>query len=78
MVRALVSLPEEDKAWLDRKAKQRHTAFAALVREAVDQYRHREEEKPDRFEELQQAVRGIWKHGDSVKYVRKLRAEWER
>ncbi len=78
MVRILISLPEKDKAWLDKTAKARHVAASALVRKAIEEFRSRAESEPDRFEELHESVQGLWKKGDSVAFIRKLRKEWDR
>ena len=78
MVRTLISLPEKDKAWLDKTAKARHIAASALVRKAIEEFRSRAESEPDRFEKLHESVQGLWKKGDSVAFVRKLRKEWDR
>jgi hypothetical protein len=78
MVRTLISLPEKDKAWLDKTAKSQHVAASALVRKAVAEFRAREESEPGSFEKLHESVQGLWKKGDSVAFVRKLRKEWDR
>jgi hypothetical protein len=78
MVRTLISLPEEDKAWLDKMARSQRIATSALVRKAVAEFRSRTESDPGSFEKLHESVQGLWKKGDSVAYVRKLRKEWDR
>ena len=75
-MRTLVDLPEEDISWLDRKAAETGRSRAALVREAVANYRNRtSDDGLDRFF-------GIWKDradiGDGLDYERRLRAEWDR
>jgi len=80
MVRTLVSLQENDKAWLDKKAKAKGVPMTALVQEAVRLYRRTEAERSAKpsFDELLERVSGTWKHGDGLAWQRKIRGEWER
>src|SRR4051812_33448002 len=39
MIRTLISLDDEDKTWLDRKAKEEGITMAQVVRSAVKRYR---------------------------------------
>lgn len=80
MVRTLISLPEKDKAWLDKKAKAKGLPMTALVQEAVRLYRRTDAEKAETptFDELLQRVRGTWKNGDGLAWQKKMRAEWDR
>ena len=75
-MRALVDLPEEDIRWLDVRAKQECTSRAALVREAVSEYRAKSSISGI------EAAFGLWKDrtdiGDGVEFQRRLRAEWDR
>lgn len=79
-MRTLVDLPDEDIRWLDVRAKARGTSRAALVREAVSDYRGSQaKEEPKGWLE---AGFGLWKDrtdiGDGVEYQRAIRAEWDR
>ena len=75
-MRTLVDIPEEDIRWLDHKAAQEGKSRAALVRDAVAQFRASESRKGiERYF-------GLWKTrddiGDGLDYQRRLRGEWER
>ena len=76
MVRTVISLPDDDKRWLDRRAAQEGVPMTELIRRAVRLLReHGGAERPP-FEELLERTRGTWKHGDGLRYQRKTRREW--
>jgi hypothetical protein len=72
MSRILTDLPDDDIAWLDRKAAEKGKSRAALVREAVEAYRAQSSE-----DWIDRGF-GIWKGrtdiGDSVEWQRRERA----
>ena len=75
-MRTLVDIPDDDICWLDHKAAQEGKSRAALVRDAVAQFRANESRKGiERYF-------GLWKTrddiGDGLEYQRRLRGEWER
>ncbi len=79
MIRTLISLEDEDKRWLDRKAKEEGATMAQVVRTAVRRYREqceREKGEPS-LEELLQRTSGLWKGGDGLEAQLRLRGEWE-
>ena len=75
-MRTLVDLPEEDIRWLDRRAAETGKSRAALVREAVAEYRD-----GARREGIEKYF-GLWKRhgftGDGLDYERRMRSEWDR
>lgn len=78
MIRTVISLDPEDKAWLDRAAKAGGTRMTELVRRAIRQYRERSEAHPGQFERLLRETAGTWKHGDGLAYQKRLRRDWNR
>jgi hypothetical protein len=79
MIRTLISLDDEDKRWLDRKAKEDGMTMAQLVRIAVRRYREqceREATQPS-LEELLRRTSGLWPGGDGLEAQLRLRGEWE-
>ena len=79
MVRTVISLDPEEKAWLDNKARELGKPMTAVVRDAVTLLRledARRAEPP--LEELLARTRGIWKRGDGLAWQKNLRAEWEK
>lgn len=76
MPRILVDIPDEDVKWLDARATEQGKSRAAVLREAVEDYRAHVQ--VDRLE----AGFGLWaRHGiaiDRHDYDRQRRAEWTR
>ncbi len=79
MPRTLINLEADDKQWLDAEAKARGVSMAALVREAVHEYRVHEEAtgRPALAQALADTA-GIWRRGDGLAWQRRLRDEWAR
>jgi metal-responsive CopG/Arc/MetJ family transcriptional regulator len=78
MIRSLISIPQDDKKWLDSYGRRHKLSRAELVRRAIKEYRGRVG-----CRDLQTVIRetaGSWKSvkGDSQKLVDGLRREWER
>ena len=78
MVRTVVSLDPEDKAWLDEQARARGVTMTALVRHAVRRWRLSQEHTSPPFDELLRRTSGLWKQGDGLAYQQSSRDEWER
>ena len=78
MVRTIISLDSESKAWLDDQARKTGQSMTAVVRDAVNAYRTREAEHltPLRADLIEQ-TRGLWKQGDGLVWQNKMRAEWD-
>jgi hypothetical protein len=72
-MRTLVDIPEDDIAWLDRKATEQGKSRTAIVREAVHAYRSKTD-----VDWIAQGA-GYWKDrtdiGDAVEYQRELRED---
>ncbi|HKI06395.1 MAG TPA: ribbon-helix-helix domain-containing protein [Thermoanaerobaculia bacterium] len=79
MIRTLISLEDEDKKWLDRKAKEEGLTMTELVRVAVRRYREQCEasQAAESLEQLLGRTAGIWREGDGLAYQRAVRDEWE-
>ena len=76
MIRTVVSLDEDDKRWLDRRAGQEGVSMTELIRRAVRLLRGQTAEDYRSLEQLLAATSGIWKHGDGLEYQNRLRDEW--
>jgi len=77
MVRTVVSLEEEDKKWLDRRASRDGVSMTEVVRRAVRRLRS-EEGTAEAFAELLEKTRGIGSGEDGLVAQRRLRNEWNR
>lgn len=78
MIRTLISLDEEDKQWLDLRAKEEGKTMTELVRMAVRLYRQQHESREPSLEQLLQQTSGLWKGGDGLEHQLALRDEWDR
>ena len=77
MPRTIISLDEEHKAWLDQQSALRRVPMTELVRQAVREFRIREQHrsKPS-LQEVLERTAGIWRAGDGLKYQERIRKEW--
>lgn len=74
MTRMILSLEDQDKSWLERKAREEGVSMAEIVRQAVRRMQHAEEESLD---QVLAATRGLWRKGDGLRYQRAVRREWK-
>lgn len=76
MTRILADLPDEDIKWLDQLAAERGQSRAAVLREAVSEYRAETQSANDK--KWLEIGFGAWKHrtdiGDAVEWQRRERA----
>ncbi len=72
----LISLPDEDKNWLEGYSKVHKISVAEAIRQGIDQLKKDQRQKT--YQELVKRTRGLWKKGDGLDYQIKMRAEWER
>jgi hypothetical protein len=81
--RTLVSLPDDDKLWLDAEAAARGRPMTRLVQDAVSEYRVRSRSRrAETFDELLCATAGLFARRaggqlDGATQQRHLRAEWD-
>ena len=80
MTRILADLPDDDIQWLDQLANEQGKSRAAVLREAVREYRA--ESQPETSKKWLDIGFGAWKDrtdiGDSVEWQRRERASWTR
>ena len=77
LVRTVVSLPDQQKAWLDRQAAARRVSMSSLIRQAVSEFRRRERRRAKApFGEVLARTAGIWPAGDGLEYQERVREEW--
>ena len=74
MTRTIISLEEQDKSWLERRARETGVPMAEVIREAIRRMQRAEDES---FDQVLAATRGLWRKGDGLRYQRKLRREWK-
>ena len=77
LVRTVISLDDEQKAWLDRQAALRRVSMASLIRQAVSEFQVREQRASTAsFQEVLKQTAGIWQAGDGLEYQERIRKEW--
>jgi hypothetical protein len=73
--RTIITLPDEDKAWLEEYSRIQGISMAEGIRMALRLFR--EKKQRDTYRALVEQTRGIWVQGDGLDYQRKLRSEWD-
>jgi hypothetical protein len=73
--RIIISIPEEDKLWLEGYSKTEKISLAEAIRQGIGQLKKSKGQKT--YQKLVEKTRGTWKKGDGLAYQEKLRAEWE-
>ena len=78
MPRTVISLEQEDKDWLDRRARAEKVPMTEIVRRAIRRYRQEAERPPEKdIKVLLAQTRGLWRAGEGLAYQNGLREEWE-
>jgi hypothetical protein len=77
MTRTIVSIPEDEKAWVDGYGRRHRISSAAVVRRAIREFRRTKSEKG--FAAVLRETAGTWtsSKGDSRDLVASLRKEWD-
>lgn len=73
--RMIVTLPEDDRRWLENYSKASGISIAEAVRQGVRRLRNSEE--PKTYGSLLRKTSGLWRKGDGLEHQRRLRAEWD-
>ena len=76
MIRTVVSLPEDDKRWLDAEAEREGVSMTEVIRLAVSRLRA-ETRRAKTFDNLLKTTAGIGTGEDGVALQKKLRKEWD-
>ena len=78
MTRTIISIPKEEKRWLESYARRQRISSAEVVRLAVREFRRQKTGK--RLSGALQETAGTWTSvtGETREHVDELRAEWER
>ena len=78
MTRTIISIPEDEKRWLDSYGKRQRVSSAEIIRRAIKEYRVRKSEKG--LAAVLRETAGTWTSikGDTRDHLDTLRKEWER
>lgn len=73
--RLIISLPDEDKLWLEGYSKVHKISVAEAIRQGIGQLKKNQQQRT--YEQLVERTRGLWRKGDGLEYQVKIRSEWE-
>jgi hypothetical protein len=76
-MRTVVDIPDPERAWLVKKAKEQNISMAEALRRFLRRAMDSELKRAE-FKVLLEAVAGTWTQGDGLAWQRKLRNEWKR
>jgi hypothetical protein len=73
--RILVTIPDEDKQWLEGYSKVQKISVAEAIRQGISYLKKSHREKI--YQGLVERTSGIWQKGDGLEYQKKIRSEWD-
>ena len=73
-VRTIITLPEEDKHWLESYGNLHHISVAEAIRRGISKLK--EAELNENYRTLVKNSRGLWDKGDGLACQKKIRTEW--
>lgn len=73
--RTIITLPEEDKEWLETYGHANQISMAEAIRRGI--HKLKENEVQETYRAIVENTQGIWKQGDGLDYQRKMRSEWQ-
>ena len=78
MTRTIISIPADDKKWLESYGRRHEISSAEVVRRAISEFRRKKPEKS--LTAVLRETAGAWTSikGDSRDYIDAMRKEWER
>jgi hypothetical protein len=72
--RTIITLPEEDKGWLESYGKAHDVSVAEAIRRSIRKLR--EDTSSETYKIMVKKTRGLWKKGDGLRYQNEIRSEW--
>ena len=72
--RTIITLPEEDKKWLQSYSRAHDISLAEAVRQGVQKLKIAEQQ--ELYRSLVDSTKGIWKKGNGLEYQENIRSEW--
>ena len=73
--RIIITLPAEDKHWLEGYSRAQKISLAESIRKGVQKLRKADGLKT--YERLVESTYGLWKKGEGLAYQVKIRSEWK-
>jgi hypothetical protein len=72
--RIIITIPAEDKLWLDGYAKVNKISVAEAIRQGIGLLKKGQRQKD--YRRLVESPRSLWKKGNGLEYQQKVRREW--
>jgi Arc/MetJ-type ribon-helix-helix transcriptional regulator len=73
--RTIITLPDDDKAWLEGYSRTRNISMAEAIRQGIRKLK--ESLQRDTYQRILQQTKGKWKAGDGLEYQDAIRSEWD-
>jgi len=73
--RIIITIPQEDKLWLDGYAKECKISLAQAVRQGIGLLKKRQ--RQNTYQKMVEITCGIWKKGEGLAYQQEMRGEWD-
>ena len=74
--RTIITLPEEDKQWLEGYGKAHGVSVSEAIRQGIKKLK--ENTYDETYSILVKKTGGLWKKGNGLDYQNKIRDEWTR
>ena len=73
--RIIITIPDEDKLWLDGYAKERKISVAEAIHRGICLLK--KGERQEAYQKLVEMTCRMWKKGGGLAYQQEMRREWE-
>jgi hypothetical protein len=73
--RIIITIPDEDKLWLDGYARERKISVAEAVSQGIGLLKKRQ--RQNIYQKMVEITGGIWKKGNGLAYQQEMRGDWE-
>ena len=73
--RTIITLPEEDKQWLESYSRVHRVSVAEAIRQGIRKLK--DTEFKETYKTIVRDSRGVWKKGDGLAYQKGIRSEWD-
>jgi hypothetical protein len=74
-MRTFVDIPEIEKSWLDKKAKEQGISIAEALNQTLRAAREAEQNHAE-LASLMDKIQGAWTRGDGLAWQMKMRSDW--
>jgi hypothetical protein len=72
--RIIITIPDEDKLWLEGYSKVHQISIAEAIRQGIGQLKKSQQRQT--YRRLVESTSGLWEMGEALQYQESMRAEW--